>query len=68
MRGIWKNKKETINLWEPVRTRAQLYYLKDLNKKKITAKELLLFSFFSKKKPKQKKTQKKENQKKKVKK
>lgn len=51
MTGIQKNKKETINLWEPVRTRAQLYYLKDLNKKKTTAaKELLLFSFFSKKK------------------
>lgn len=60
MTGIWKNKKETINLWEPVRTRAQLYYLKDLNKKKnITAKELLLFSFFSKKNPNKKHKKKK---------
>lgn len=57
-----KNKKETINLWEPVRTRAQLYYLKDLNKKKKKPQQLknfYCFPFFLKKNQTKKKHKKK---------
>lgn len=64
MTGIWKNKKETINLWEPVRTRAQLYYLKDLNKKKKSQlKNFYCFPFFLKKTQTKKNTKKRKSKK-----